>query len=128
MLTTTGIADANVMWAGIECGSSTITACLPTLGPLFSNVQSPESLINSIRSALSIKSSSLLSVAKKKQTSTEKSSLDSNETKRAWYELHSRDAHLTATESARINDLEAQAQKPAERTIIEQCPKLAADN
>ena len=69
-----------------------------------------------------------MSVAKKKQTSTEKSSLDSNETKRAWYELHSRDAHLTATESARINDLEAQAQKPAERTIIEQCPKLAADN
>ena len=127
MLTTIEIADANVMWAGIECGASTITACLPTLGPLFSNVRSPESLINSIRSALSIKSSSLFSLAKKKQTTTSQSSLDSNETKRAWYELHSRDAHLTAAESARINDLEAQAQKP-ERTIVEQSPKLAADS
>lgn len=126
MLTTIEIADASVMWAGIECGTSTITACLPTLGPLFSDVRSPESLINSIRSALSIKSSSLLSLAKKKQTSTSQSSLDSKETKRAWYELHSRDAHLTATESARINDLEAQAQKP-ERTVIEQSLELVAD-
>ena len=106
MLTTIEIADANAMWAAIECGASTITACLPTLGPLFSNVRSPESFIKSIRSALSRKSSSLFSLAKKRQNSTSELSLDSNETKRALYELHSQDIHLTATESARRYDLE----------------------
>ena len=76
---------------------------------------------------MSIKSSSLFSLVKKRQTSSSQSSLDSKETKRAWYELHPRDAHLTATESARIYDLEAQAQKP-ETVIVEQSPKSVADN
>ena len=87
------MTDNNFMWANIECGASTITACLPTMAPLFPTVQSPESLIKSARSALSVKSSSLFSLGKKPKGSTDGSSVNFEETKRAWYELHPFHSH-----------------------------------
>ena len=106
------MTDNNIMWADIECGASTVTACLPTLGPLFPRAQSPESLIRSAKSALSIKSGSLCSIGSKRKISTDESSHNLGETKRAWYELHSRDTNGTIAGNAGSDELEAQTQMP----------------
>ena len=44
-----------VVWGTVEAGAAVIAACLPTLRPLFQG-KSPESLMGSIRSKLSLKS------------------------------------------------------------------------
>ena len=56
MLTTPpAVVSLALFWAMIQMGVALVTACLPTLRPLFDGV-SPESIIQSIRSNLSLSS------------------------------------------------------------------------
>jgi hypothetical protein len=48
------------LWSLIEPCSSTICICLPCMGPLFRGGRSPSSLVNSVRSVFSIKSTDSL--------------------------------------------------------------------
>jgi len=64
-----------VTWGQIEVGVAIIAACLPTLRPLF-NHHSPESLIGSIRSKLSL--NSLRSSKSSKQSKSESEGANSN--------------------------------------------------
>ncbi|KAI4111250.1 MAG: hypothetical protein LQ339_000711 [Xanthoria mediterranea] len=50
-----GVVSIILFWAMIEIGVAVIAACLPTLRPLFQGF-SPESIINSLRSAISLRS------------------------------------------------------------------------
>lgn len=52
----TGIVVSNTIWSFIECCTSILAACLPTLAPLFRGNRQLDSLIRSIRSMLSLQS------------------------------------------------------------------------
>jgi hypothetical protein len=60
-----------IVWSSVEPCLAVIGACLPTLRPLFSGM-SPESVIGSIRSALSLQS-----VEKRNKVDIEKGNNDS---------------------------------------------------
>jgi len=93
----TKVVDNNFIWATIEPCTSIIAACLPTLGPLLQTWRAPESIVNSVRSVLSIHSAGSASrtnaaTLKAKQDSEHsQSSLD----KRAWIALDSHEAFAT---------------------------------
>lgn len=50
-----GLASLGIFWSLIETGVAVPVACLPTLRPLFHGL-SPESVMNSIRSVISLSS------------------------------------------------------------------------
>ncbi|PVH90661.1 hypothetical protein DM02DRAFT_547368 [Periconia macrospinosa] len=52
------IYDNNDLWAHLEAYASTLTACLPTLRPIFPNYRSLHSLVASVRSWISASSNS----------------------------------------------------------------------
>ena len=82
------IAAWNDVWAHIEACASIVTACLPTLVPLFTNIRTPESMIRSVKAILTLGSGSRFSLPWNRQTSVEKDSVSSSsQRKQAWYEL-----------------------------------------
>ncbi|PQE13656.1 hypothetical protein CJF31_00011751 [Rutstroemia sp. NJR-2017a BVV2] len=52
------LSDANDLWGHVESCTSIIAACLPTMGPLFAQ-RSPQSIVGSVRSAITIRSGSI---------------------------------------------------------------------
>ena len=54
-LITQGVETNAMVWTFVEVGVGTIAACLPTLKPIFDS-RTPESIVNSVRSKLSINS------------------------------------------------------------------------
>ncbi|CAG8952290.1 hypothetical protein HYFRA_00001033 [Hymenoscyphus fraxineus] len=81
-----GPVIANItIWSTIEPACSVIAACLPTFGPLSQKGRSPESLVASIRSALSLRSSSnSLATEKRGKVSQEKDSREDEEARAGW--------------------------------------------
>jgi hypothetical protein len=72
------------------------------MGPLFSQ-RSPESLIGSVRSAISLRSGSVFGGSRQRETSTTDS--QSTAAKKAWIELNAADRTTTSVVGA---DLESQ--------------------
>lgn len=80
-----------IIWSRIEPCCSVVAACLPTIGPLVKGGRSPESLVHSIRSLFSMRSSLSLRGEKNRKESQEGASLYSSpsaQTRRAWEESH----------------------------------------
>ena len=87
-LTTLGVTAWNDVWAHIEACASIVTACLPTLVPLFTRIRAPESMLRSVKAIFSLGSSSRFSLPRDRQTNQEKNSLSSpSRKKNAWHEL-----------------------------------------
>ena len=103
-LTLLDLTDKNDVWAHIEACASVVAACLPTLGPLWGEFRTPESIIRSISSIFSLKSGSIFSVSKAK-VSEDKPSV----TGAAWYELQTQGTNATKISSPFYRDAEAQS-------------------
>ena len=98
------VANWNDLWAHIEACASIVTACLPTLKPLFSEGRTPESLIGSAKGIFMLKSGSLFSIIRNKSTLEERPSADSEDARKAWEELTSVKHNVTINTNR--NDLE----------------------
>lgn len=94
------------LWAHIEAYSSLITACLPTLSPLFLNMRSLDSIVGSVRSVLSIRSkaSSIFKPSGSDDHSQRSQSSDTEKT--PWN--NSEGPTSTAGRGRNIHDLESQ--------------------
>ena len=80
------------MWAHIGACVSIITACLPTLAPLFTRSSSVETMLASIRSFLSLRTESSRAHLPHEHGTVpyEDSSTSSVKAKQEWHELNSR--------------------------------------
>ncbi|KAL8919491.1 MAG: hypothetical protein Q9208_006776 [Pyrenodesmia sp. 3 TL-2023] len=78
------------IWTFIECCTSIVAACLPTLAPLFRGNGRLDSLIRSVRSLLSLRSD-----ASKGSSDTDGSSRNDRPNGNAWRELTSNPNHKT---------------------------------
>ncbi|KAL8784400.1 MAG: hypothetical protein Q9195_009065 [Heterodermia aff. obscurata] len=111
-LESTNIFTWNDTWAHIEACASIVTACLPTMAPLFAEGKSLERLFRSIRSLSSRWGSTLLSSSKnRKGEDSQEASLESLPTKHPWYKLEVRsearslDMTLKTDEEARVENV-----------------------
>ncbi|CAG8948662.1 hypothetical protein HYFRA_00001782 [Hymenoscyphus fraxineus] len=81
------------IWSRIEPCCSVVAACLPTFGPLFENGRTPESIVASFRSVLSIRSSNnSLSTNRAGKDSSEiakKTDAENAEARAHWQSVHS---------------------------------------
>ena len=90
MLIDPAIQAWNDVWAHIEACASIVTACLPTLVPLFASVPSPESMLGSFKSFFSLDSISKFAVFRSRRSSHENEfSPESSGPKQTWHELNS---------------------------------------
>ncbi|KAH8602298.1 hypothetical protein B0O99DRAFT_735736 [Bisporella sp. PMI_857] len=103
-----GPVVANIfIWSRIEPCCSVVAACLPTFGPLLKDGRTPESVIASIRSVLSIRSSSNSMSTEKRLDSSHGSanpsrSLDDEEAARKeWHRLHTNPGATAAIRNER---------------------------
>ncbi|CAG8981723.1 hypothetical protein HYALB_00013339 [Hymenoscyphus albidus] len=96
---------ANItIWSTIEPACSVIAACLPTFGPLSQKGRSPESLVASIGSVLSLRSfSSSLATEKRGKVSQEKISREDEESRAGWAKHNG--AGSTTVESGAHSDV-----------------------
>ena len=96
------------LWSHVEAYASVITACLPTLSPLFLNMRSLDSIVGSVRSALSIRSKgSSLFRHTPSETHSQKSRTSDIE-KASWNRSHSDGIRSTVERGTNNRDLEAQ--------------------
>ena len=96
------------LWAHIEAYASIVTACLPTLSPLFLNMRSLDSIVGSVRSALSIRSKGS-SLFKPSPSDTHSQRSRSSETEKApWSSKNSDGPRSIVERSTKSDDLESQ--------------------
>lgn len=72
---------------------SIVAACLPTLASLFRHTRDPASMIRSVRSALSLRSTSSRLSGKGSKTSNTEREQENKDAKHAWLELNSNSSH-----------------------------------
>ncbi|KAF1973848.1 hypothetical protein BU23DRAFT_125497 [Bimuria novae-zelandiae CBS 107.79] len=105
-------ADNNDLWAHVEVFASIITACFPTLGPLFRSHRGLESLIGSIRSLFSIHSRSRSTVNLPSGSLHHKppgTSLEGD--RRAWYELSTKGSEPATVSRGTTHDVDTGIQR-----------------
>lgn len=96
------------LWSHVEAYASIITACLPTLSPLFLNMRSLDSIVGSVRSALSIRSKGSSLFKPTPSDTHSQRSRSSDPEKAAWTKNHSEGMQSTIERGTNNHDLEAQ--------------------
>ncbi|KAL8852118.1 MAG: hypothetical protein Q9221_002941 [Calogaya cf. arnoldii] len=84
----TGIVASITIWSFIECCTSIVAACLPTLAPLFRGNRRLDSIIRSVRSMLSLRSN-----LSKSSSDGDGSSRNGRSDNNAWRELTANPNH-----------------------------------
>lgn len=112
-LTILGITAWNDVWAHIEACSSIVTACLPTLVPLFTKHLSLESIFGGFKLFFSLGSSSRFTLFRSRRGSSEKgeSSPASLGSKHTWHELNET-SKFSAKRASRTKDEESLVGNP----------------
>ncbi|KAF2234771.1 hypothetical protein EV356DRAFT_532571 [Viridothelium virens] len=134
----TSVSAWGVLWADIEACSSIVTACLPTIAPLFAGSTLIENLLRSVQSYVH-RSGSLLSLMRFRGSSrgdgssrvessrAKQESAESIDGKRAWVELqpYQNDASVTRVPSNTMNDEENLLQHPTEAIRVDRTYEMA---
>ena len=112
------VASANIsqdsllqltIWSDIEPCCSIIAACLPTLGPLFREGRSPESLVSSILSKISSRNVSKSRFSTKQQIhsgSNDSRGFDSAEAKQQWQNMQNKMPNINSRPAVSTADVE----------------------
>lgn len=103
----TRLAETAFIWAYVECGASIITACLPTLGPLFQGSRSPRATMKRVQSSPSTENRRLFSGNKKEEISIDVTLVSSNEIEKGVYEIKTQDTQVTTISGGEKHGIEA---------------------
>jgi len=97
LLTSLGVETNAMVWSFVEVAVGTVAACIPTLRPII-NARTPESIVNSVRSAITLNSLSSSARRRALQSSVGASGTDLKDFEQLTSSRSNHDANSTITD------------------------------
>lgn len=121
-LTETEVISSDDIWSFVEAQFSIVAACLPTLAPLIRGGRDPRSIVYSIRSFLSVRSSYSPKGEDRSHASNAREWDDAKYAKHAWRKLHtsaaSSNTNAVHNEGIALDDIGIQS-RPADAIFVQ---------